>query len=305
ERARVARSVAAGGEAVPAGPAAGAAVPVRVETLRRLSGLLAAAGAGTAVSTVLLLVLLFRLRRLLPFLTRAAALQREGYGRYRFLAEGPPGIGIARFSVEAGEWTDANRAALALVGRARAEFVGRSVETGVIEADLAALREEIDRLRLGAAGTHFVVRMADGLGRARDVAWHVSCPPGRDGGPRHAVAVLLDVTEQRRAEAERLERERLAGVLEMAGAAAHEMNQPIQVIVGLAWFLRRKVPPDHPAQALVDKLEAEVERMAEIGRRIAGISRYQVKPYVGRTRIVDIDGASGGPGGAPTGGAGD
>ena len=46
------------------------------------------------------------------------------------------------------------------------------------------------------------------------------------------MASFLGITENKRAEEERLTRKKLEGVLEMAGAACHELNQPLMSASG-------------------------------------------------------------------------
>ena len=51
-------------------------------------------------------------------------------------------------------------------------------------------------------------------------------------GQWHAFGVIRDISHRKQAEIERLQKEKLQGVLEMAGAACHELNQPLQVVSG-------------------------------------------------------------------------
>ena len=94
------------------------------------------------------------------------------------------------------------------------------------------------------------------------------------------------------AEEERLKNERLRGVLEMAGGAAHELNQPLQVVLGYASMISMQMEDDHPLKDKVEKLREEVDRLADIGKKIANISDYAVRDYVGDVKIVDIHQAS-------------
>ena len=107
-----------------------------------------------------------------------------------------------------------------------------------------------------------------------------------------AIAMVLDVTHKIKAEEERLEKERLAGVLEMAGATAHELNQPLQVVSGIAWMMLSKLDKDDPNYTRAEKIYKEVERMTNIAQKISAISSYKVKKYVGKTRIIDIEKAA-------------
>jgi PAS domain S-box-containing protein len=76
---------------------------------------------------------------------------------------------------------------------------------------------------------------------------------------------------------------------ELAGTAAHELNQPLTSIMGYAELLRRKLPDTDPNAATVDIIIHEAVRMADLVRRIGKITRYETKSYVGDSRIVDLE----------------
>jgi len=97
--------------------------------------------------------------------------------------------------------------------------------------------------------------------------------------------------EQRLAQAQEqiLAQERQAIVAELAGAAAHELNQPLTSVMGYAELLKRRLERETPAYAAAEVIFSEAERMAEIVRKIGKITRYETKSYVGRARILDLD----------------
>jgi signal transduction histidine kinase len=97
--------------------------------------------------------------------------------------------------------------------------------------------------------------------------------------------------EQRLAAAQEqlLAQERQAIVAELAGAAAHELNQPLTSVMGYAELLKRRLEPDTAAFGAAEVIFNEAERMAEIVRKIGKITRYETKSYVGRARILDLD----------------
>jgi signal transduction histidine kinase len=100
--------------------------------------------------------------------------------------------------------------------------------------------------------------------------------------------------EQRLAQAQEqlLAQERQAVIAELAGAAAHELNQPLTSVMGYAELLKRRLEPDTAAFGAAEVIYNEAERMAEIVRKIGKITRYETKSYVGRARILDLDKAS-------------
>ena len=81
--------------------------------------------------------------------------------------------------------------------------------------------------------------------------------------------------------------EKLAAAVELAGAAAHELSQPLTVILGQTRRVRRDtVSPD--IQRELDLIETQTQHMVEIVDQMRRITRYETKPYVGSTHIVDL-----------------
>lgn len=84
-------------------------------------------------------------------------------------------------------------------------------------------------------------------------------------------------------------REKLTALAEIAGAAAHELNQPLQSVMGYAELLQRHLAPDdalgHKAAATIHQ---QATRMADIVRRIGRLTRYETRPYIGDERILDL-----------------
>jgi PAS domain S-box-containing protein len=114
--------------------------------------------------------------------------------------------------------------------------------------------------------------------------------------PVGSVGIFTDLREkvrmeQRLAQAQEqiLAQERQAIVAELAGAAAHELNQPLTSVMGYAELLKRRLERETPAYAAAEVIFSEAERMAEIVRKIGKITRYETKSYVGRARILDLD----------------
>lgn len=58
-------------------------------------------------------------------------------------------------------------------------------------------------------------------------------PVSIEGQIQRVITIISDITKQKEAEKAQLDSERMQGVLEMAGAVCHELNQPLQVISGI------------------------------------------------------------------------
>lgn len=86
------------------------------------------------------------------------------------------------------------------------------------------------------------------------------------------------------------EKERLQGVLEMAGAVCHEMNQPMQTVLGLCELLQMDADKNAPFHKTLIKIMEKIEEMGIITTKLMKITSYQTKPYL-KGQIVDIDGS--------------
>lgn len=114
-----------------------------------------------------------------------------------------------------------------------------------------------------------------------------------------AVGIFTDLRgrlqmEERLQEAtENLERSRRRAVAaELAGAAAHELNQPLTSLLAYAELLERRLPEESDHLSTVAAIHREATRVADIVKKIGRITDYRTKEYVGGTRIVDLDHAS-------------
>lgn len=114
-----------------------------------------------------------------------------------------------------------------------------------------------------------------------------------------SVGIFTDLREKMQmeqrlqaAQEQLLAQERQAVVAELAGAAAHELNQPLTSVRNYATLLRRLLQSGTNAYSAAEVIESEADRMAEIVRKIGKITKYETKSYVGKQKILDLDRAS-------------
>jgi len=88
------------------------------------------------------------------------------------------------------------------------------------------------------------------------------------------------------------EHEKLQGVLEMAGAVCHELNQPLQCVSGFSEMLLLDMETGDPNYEGLKNIKQGIERISGLTRKIMKITRYQSKPYLKEIKIIDIEGAS-------------
>ncbi len=82
---------------------------------------------------------------------------------------------------------------------------------------------------------------------------------------------------------------RLKVLLQMAGATAHELNQPLMSLFGNIDLIRMSQDEPDKWMPRLDNIEADVQRMADIIRKIQTIGSDDVVPYAGGVSIIDFD----------------
>jgi len=212
----------------------------------------------------------------------------------------------------------ANQAAVEQVGAARDKLIGKNIRDGL--AHLPELRrlwmERIDRVF--DSGRPMRVEDAVEVGTRVVYSESVLSPIKDSTGKMFAVGVLYrDVTDRKEMEnrlrqqnvaledsnqelerANRqiieqqksiIEEERLKVLLQMAGATAHELNQPLMALLGYIELMGMDRDDPEKVGKYSDQIEDAGRRIAEIVRKIQTIRHDEVKHYAGETTILDLD----------------
>src|SRR5206468_5324514 len=200
---------------------------------------------------------------------RAEALAAEE--RYHSLVEHIP-VGIFR-TAPSGQILDANPAMVEML-----KFKDREALLSINATSLYVNpddRERGYRLRDAAGVTRdFQVELRTNDG---STVWvRMNARALRDGAHDYWEGTVEDITDQRRADDAERRAETLRAVAQLANAAAHEINNPLAVIVGRLELLRRDLTADQQA-----KLNPIVEPSRQIARIITHMGRL--------TRLETLD----------------
>jgi PAS domain S-box-containing protein len=182
-----------------------------------------------------------------------------------------------------------------ILGISRAEIIGRRSQdlTAQIPSELAACYQLNERKMRMKGGVHsFEVEVPCCGGMRREFLFSIAPVNDDDGHGIGSVGVMLDLTEKNRAARDRFQKEKLQGVLETAGAVCHEMNQPLQAIMGYTEISLTNISPENPAYLNLTRISEQIDRMVEITRKLQSITRYETMDYDGKTKIIDIHKAS-------------
>jgi PAS domain S-box-containing protein len=109
-----------------------------------------------------------------------------------------------------------------------------------------------------------------------------------DNPDESTIVIITDISQRAIVQQERYEKERLQGVLEMAGAICHEINQPLQAILGYSELLMLSSKPDELKDNKLRSIKSQASRLGEITKKLSNITHYRTVDYIGNTKIVDI-----------------
>lgn len=195
-----------------------------------------------------------------------------------------------------------NRGAERITGWGADEVIGK-LNVRELYPDDGAL-EVMRRLRAtahGGRGRLEATRMdvQDRMGRRVPVQLSAAVMEDGQGRRFGTVGIFTDLREKLRIEMRLNEAqeklalsEKQALVAELAGTAAHELNQPLTSILAYAQLLLRKSSPERPEYHAATVIVQQAERMADMVKKIGKITHYETKSYVGGARILDLDRAS-------------
>lgn len=90
----------------------------------------------------------------------------------------------------------------------------------------------------------------------------------------------------------KINQERLKVLLEMSGATAHELNQPLMTLLGTIELIN--MTHDIPEETLkyLTNIEKSARRIADIVSKIQKIKQYQTKHYINNVSIIDFNESS-------------
>jgi PAS domain S-box-containing protein len=223
---------------------------------------------------------------------RAEAALRASEERWRAMFEIAP-VGIATIDFERRRYLTANDSFQRMTGYTEAELRNLTTLELTHEDDRAAMQERIATGTIGSLQRKRYRRKDGGIVWADATSFVV---PATDSTPAFRGAVIVDITDRKRAEAAlqqaqadlaRLNRVMLLG--EMTASIAHEVNQPIAATVtnahaGLRWLGASRPDLEEARQAL-GRIVRDGSRAGEVIDRI----RALVRKLPPRRELLDIN----------------
>jgi PAS domain S-box-containing protein len=114
----------------------------------------------------------------------------------------------------------------------------------------------------------------------------VSLMHGAQGEPRFAIAMVEDITAQKQAQAALVQSEKLAVAGRLAASLAHEINNPLQSVIGCLGLAEEALAGGEDAGRYLDVAGQELRRTARIVAQLRDLHR---KPDAARREAVDVN----------------
>ncbi|MBI5179947.1 MAG: GAF domain-containing protein [Nitrospirae bacterium] len=184
-----------------------------------------------------------------------------------------------------------NKASEELYGYTKEEAMAKKIP--VVPEDRASeLPFFFENVIKGKMISNFETKRRHKNGNIIDVSITISPVTNENGEIIGFSGIARDISEKKHLEEKKIQLEKESAMIELAGAAAHEINQPLTSIMARADLLITEMPKEDPFFRSVKIISEESKRLAAIVRKIGQVTRYKTKPYVGEKTIIDIEGAS-------------
>jgi PAS domain S-box-containing protein len=212
---------------------------------------------------------------------RTAALEASE-ARFRTIFE-EAAIGIALVDAE-GSLMATNPALQRMLGSTEAELTGTHVFDHLVDVGQEAdtVFQELLAGELSEQ-THELRYLCDG-GRTGQANVTVSLLHRDSNAAPLVLALVEDITERKQAQQALIQAERLTIIGRMAASLAHEVNNPLQAVVGCLGLAVEALDEGEDAAELMDVALDELKRAARIVHRMRDVTRREK----GKTELADV-----------------
>jgi two-component system cell cycle sensor histidine kinase/response regulator CckA len=212
---------------------------------------------------------------------RAEEALQQSEERYRVMVQGLPDV-VMRFDRE-GRHLFVSDNVSEKVDLQASQFIGKTHhELGFPEAQCRFWEEAVRKVFDSGAPfeTEFTLESKQG-----PVVNNWRLLPERDaqGMVRSVLSLMRDITERKRAEAEKEKLQaqlqqamKMEAVGRLAGGVAHDFNNLLTVITGYSELLLQKIAQESPMHGEVEEIQRAAERAATLTRQLLAFSRKQI-----------------------------
>jgi PAS domain S-box-containing protein len=185
-------------------------------------------------------------------------------------------VGLALFDATDLRYLRINDRQVETIGLPREEILGRVV------TDLIPLPGLKELLQTAAAGDPVRNHLLEGELPTRPGEhrfWNASYSPvyNADGTVEAIAAVILEITNQKKAEAALIQSEKLAAVGRLASSISHEINNPLESITNLLYLINLSKDLPDSLKGYVHTAQSELSRVCQIATQTLRFHRQAVR----------------------------
>ncbi len=213
---------------------------------------------------------------------RAEAVLRESEERYRDLYENAPN---AYFSINSADGSifRCNCTALQLLGHEkenlmRLKFFDLYADT---PHGLSKAKEVSRRFKAGESIRDIELQIKHKNGDLIWISLSVESVRDHDGNVTENRAMVIDISERKRLEAQLHQAQKIEALGTLAGGIAHNFNNLLMAIMGSASLMLLETDPTHPNYEMLKNIEKSVQNGSRLTRQLLGYARkgsYEIKP---------------------------
>jgi PAS domain S-box-containing protein len=173
------------------------------------------------------------------------------------------------------------------LGLPREKILGRTIFE---LAPLKGLREILEQVAKGHTARNILLEGELLTRPGEHRYWNVSYSPIRDahGTVEAIIAVILEITNQKKAEAALIQSEKLAAVGRLASSISHEINNPLEAITNLLYLIALSDNLPDGIRHYVQIAQAELARVCQIATQTLRFHRQAVRAtQVSAAGLVD------------------
>jgi PAS domain S-box-containing protein len=209
---------------------------------------------------------------------------RASEARFRAVFEGTS-IGVALLDLE-GHIKEGNPALYEMLGYSLEELRDQPVAVVTHPLDAATGAKEYSEFVAGAEdhATH-EVRFVRSDGEVRWARLTLSLVRSASGEAQYTIAVIQDITEEKEAVEGLIQAEKLAITGRLAASLAHEINNPLQAVIGCLGLAQEALEEDGKTQQYLEVGLSELRRAADVVGKLRDVQRMS-EP--GEKKPIDI-----------------
>ena len=213
------------------------------------------------------------------FKQHTTSIEEQGGLRNAILGSAIDGIITSN---EAGVITDFNPAAEAMFGWSRNEIIGQKMEDTIVPPALRKGHRDGMARYIGTGKAHVIGRKVEMQGMCKDGSifpMELAIAEATVGGARIFIGYIRNLTEQHKTQVELSDAreslhqsEKLTALGSLLAGVAHELNNPLAIVVGRAAILEEKLA-DSPYLAPIQKLRTAADRCSRIVKTFLAMAR--------------------------------